>query len=504
MRLAALLIASLLLCDVAGAVTLRVGASSRPIGLGNPYDSISTLGSHSRSNILDGLTRLSPEEKLEPALAVSWEATSDHTWKFKMRPGAVFSNGEPADAAAAKATIDFLTRPESVRYLIARELRAVELVEVIDEETLHITTTYPDAILPKRLSLVMIVPPRAFADMGIDEFAQAPIGSGGYVLEDWGIGTGRGVLLANKSSWRAPVQIDRVEVLAPLRDSIVRLQALRSGQVDITVNISVDELEQAKAEGFVVSTKLGSTIQAIALPNVGNPESPLQDVRVRQALNYAVNKETITGIILGGTTVPTGQGTIPSNFGYNPDIKPYPYDPERAKALLTEAGYGNGFSLVAEVQVGSAPTDEAVYVQVAQDLARVGVNMELRSLIGQEWVRKFFSGEWGDADALSMTWTTGAYSDTIRAIETFSCAKPGAFFCLPELMPFIEESNRTFDTAKRERMLQDLMATLHDLAPSLFLYPFAVIVAHHPSVENVVIGPGGLMFDRMRINEQGE
>ena len=159
---------------------------------------------------------------------------------------------------------------------------------------------------------------------------------------------------------------------------------------------------------------------------------------------------------------------------------------------------------MAEVQVGIAPTDEAVYVQMAQDLAQVGVHMELRSLIGQEWVRKFFSGDWGDADVLSMTWTTGAYSDTIRAIETFSCAKPGTFFCLPELMPFIEESNRTFDTARRERMLQDLMASLHDLAPSIFLYPFAVIVAHRPGVENVVIGPGGLVFDRMRLTGSDE
>ena len=493
-----------LMTNASDAATLRVGASSRPIGLGNPYDSISTLGSHSRANIFDGLTRLNPEGKLEPALAVSWEATSDHTWKFKMRPGTVFSNGEPADAAAAKATIDFLTQPESARYLIVRELRAVELAEVIDEETLFITTKYPDAILPKRLSLVMLVPPGAFADMSLDEFAQAPIGSGGFVLEDWGVRSGRSILLANRSSWRAPEQIDRVEVLAPLRDSIVRLQALRSGQVDITVNISVDEIEQAQAEGFIVSTTLGSTVQAIALPNVGNPDSPLQDVRVRQALNYAVNKELITGVILGGTTMPTGQGAIPSNFGYNPDIKPYPYDPERARALLTEAGYGDGFSLLAEVQVGGAPTDEAVYVQVAQDLARVGVDMELRSLIGQEWVRKFFTGDWGEADVLSMTWTTGAYSDTIRAIETFSCAKPGAFFCLPELMPFIEESNRTFDVAMRERMLQDLMASLHDLAPSIFLYPYAVIVAHRPGIENVALGPGGLMFDRIHVTESGK
>lgn len=498
----ALLALMSLYCHTAAAATLTVGAASRPIGLGNPYDSISTLGSHSRSNILDGLTRQAPDGTLEPALAIEWEATSDLTWEFKMRPGAVFSNGEPADAAAAKATIDFLTREDSARYLIARELRAVERVDVVDSETLVVTTRYPDAIFPKRLSMVMLVPPRAFADMGMDDFAQAPIGTGSYVLEDWGVQSGRSILTANTTSWRAPEHVDRVELLAPLRDAIVRLQALRSGQVDVTVNISVDELDRARADGFEIIVTQGSTIQAIALPNVGNENSPLQDVRVRQALNYAVNKQIITDIILGGTTYPTGQGAIPINFGYNPDIAPYPYDPERAKALLAEAGYPDGFSLVAEVQVGSAPTDDAVYVQIAQDLTRVGVEVELRALIGQEWVRKFFTGDWGEADVLSMTWTTGAYSDTIRAIETFSCAKPGAFFCVQDMMPRIEESNRTFDPLARERMLQDMMADLHDLAPSLFLYPFAVIVAHHPSVENVVIGPGGLMFDRMRLRNQ--
>ena len=428
MRFAAFISLIVLLAEPAAAVTLRVGASARPPGLGNPYNSISTVGSHSRATILDALVRQGPDGTMEPALAAGWTAKSELEWEFKIRPGAVFSNGEPADAAAVKATMDFLTQPDAVRFLMARELRAVARVDVIDPETLLVTTKYPDAIFPKRMSLVMIVPPRAFAEMGLDEFAQAPIGSGSYLLEDWGLQTGRTILTANLISWRAPEQIDRVEVVAPLRDSIVRLQALRSDQIDLTLNISVDEMERMVAEGFELSVELVETVQAIALPNVGNPDSPMQDVRVRQAMNYAVNKDIITEIILGGTTHPTGQGAIPSSVGYNPDIEPYPYDPDRAKALLAEAGYGDGFALRAELLRGGAPTDDAVYVQVAQDLARVGIHMELHNLIGQEWILKFFSGDWGDADVLSMTWTTGAYSDTIRAIETFSCEKPGRSF----------------------------------------------------------------------------
>ena len=481
------------------AATLRVGASSRPPGLGNPYDSISTIGSHTRAAILDGMVRQGPNGAMEPGLALSWKPTSNLTWEFQLRPGAVFSNGEAADAEAAKATIDFLTQPDSIRYLIARELQAVERVEVIDKETLLITTKYADAILDKRLSLVMIVPPHAFADMGLDTFAQSPIGTGSYVLEDWGFSTGRTILKGNPASWRPPEQIDKVEIIAPLRDSIVRLQALRSRQVDITLNISIDEMAQVKSEGFSLEVKLAGTIQSIALPNVGNTDSPLQDVRVRQALNYAVNKELITKIILGGTTFPTGQGAIPSSFGYDPSIRPYPYDPERARALLVEAGYGNGFGLRAEILRGGTPTDDAVYAQIAQDLAKIGVRMRVHGLIGQEWIRKFFSGDWGDADVLSMTWTTGAYSDTIRAIETFSCKKPGAFFCAPELLPIIESSNQTFNINRREQYLRTIMGRLHNLAPSIFLYPHSIIIAHDPSVRNVMVGSGGLMFERMRV-----
>jgi ABC-type transport system substrate-binding protein len=132
------------------------------------------------------------------------------------------------------------------------------------------------------------------------------------------------------------------------------------------------------------------------------------------------------------------------------------------------------------------------------------VDVDLQALIGQEWIRKFFSGEWGDADVFSMTWTTNAYADTIRAIETFSCEKPGAFFCAPELLPLIHASNQNFDTAGREQQLRDIMATLHDMAPSIFLYPHSIVIAHRPSVEKVVVGSGGFMFERMRMSEYGE
>ena len=110
MRFVAILALCTLLAEPGFAVTLRVGASSRPPGLWNPYNSISTLASHSLANILDGLTVQGPDGTIDPALAISWQATSELSWEFKMRPGAVFSNGELADAAAAKATIDFLTQ----------------------------------------------------------------------------------------------------------------------------------------------------------------------------------------------------------------------------------------------------------------------------------------------------------------------------------------------------------------------------------------------------------
>jgi peptide/nickel transport system substrate-binding protein len=282
-----------------------------------------------------------------------------------------------------------------------------------------------------------------------------------------------------------------------LKETISRVQALVSGQVDITQGLSHDDLPDLEAAGFKVTIVPDAQIMALALRNVGNDGSPLQDVRVRQALNYAVDKQRIARDILRNTVEPVGQGSIAGVTGYNPNVKPYPYDPGKAKALLAAAGYPNGLKLIARVQVQAVVGAASVYSQVAADLKAVGVDLELRPVLGQDWVRMYTTGDWGGADVISSTWNAAAFHDTVRAIETYSCDKPGAFFCAPEITPQAAAANAELVPAKREQILEDIAVRFHDLAPTIYLVNIASILAASPKVGPLAFTRSGLLFERM-------
>lgn len=479
----------------AQAETLRVGAPARTSTLGNPYNSLISSVTQTPSTIFDALTRVDIDGEVIPELALSWEATSDTTWVFRLRPGVTFSNGEAFDAQAAAYVIDWLIGPFGQSAMLASEMKAVAGVQLIDDLTIEVTTRVPDAILPKRLSLIMMVAPQVWETLGPQEFALRPVGTGSYILEDWGEDAGRSLLRSHSSSWRAPVHFDRLEVVYPLRDSVVRRQALESGEIDITVQVSFDDLKDLEAQGFTTQILQVPQIRALGLSNLGKNDSPLRDVRVRQALNYAVDKKAIAEIFYYNEVETVGQGAIPGTVGYNPEIRPYPYDPDRARALLEEAGFSEGFELDAEVEIGQA---QVIYEKAAQDLARVGVTMNVRAVVASMWLQKYFSSEWGDTEILSVVWNAGAYRDTIRALEQYSCLKPRPFFCEPSLVPAIEATGAMFDPIKRGRALQDIMAEMHDLAPSIFLISHANTAVARPGITGITMSDRGLGYEKMK------
>ena len=435
---------------------------------------------------------------MEPALALHWEAITPTTWRFVLRPEVRFSNGEPCDAAAVVATIAHLMRPESAAMAVAAETKTLTAVRAIERLTIEFDTRAPDPILPARLSLIQIVPPQAWAKMGPEQFAQTPIGTGAYLLGDWGTKTGRTVLLANPTSWRKPKQIDRV-ALAVLADPVARAQALISGQVEITQNIGHEDIALLRRRGFIVDVLAAPAVMTLAIRNMPPATLALQDVRVRRALNYAVNKSDIADTILHGTTKPSGQGAIPGVFGYDPDIAPFPFDPGKAKALLAEAGFAKGLRLSAAVLLGNVPGDAAIYQKVAQDLAAVGVALDIKVVSGPEWSRLYTTGAWRDLDMVAMGWSSGSYYDSIRALEQFGCLRPGAFFCAPELNDLLTQAKTNMDTALREAQQRTLMRELHDLAPGILLVGGATIVARSPRLAKLISTGSGYRFEEMEL-----
>jgi peptide/nickel transport system substrate-binding protein len=490
---------SLFLSPIAQAETLRVAVSAFAPTLGNPFSGTSQPSAELWLSIYDNLTRLGWSGGPEPSLALSWENTSPNTWVFKLRPNVVYHNGKSFTAQDVVDLLALIKQPDMARFLIPAELRGVAGGRVIDDLTVEIETIEPDAILPNRLATLMIIDPTLWAEMGIDTYTLEPIGTGPYKLTGWGSGNRVAFLEANPRSWRAPVEIDAVEYrLVP--DKTSRIQGLISGQLDLITGLHVDDAETLKIPGIEVNVQANPQVKSIALPNALHEAGhPLNDKRVRQALNHAVDKQSIADLIMFGYAEVASQGLTSVTFGYNPALKPYAYDPVRARALLAEAGYPNGFPLTIEVVTDSTTPDGFMYQKVAQDIDAIGVDVTLRSIPYSDYQRKYTLSDWGDADAFHLIWNNAAFQDPIRPIEYFSCMRINAFFCEPDLMEDIKASSRELDRAKREVLLQNIMARYQDLAPAIWITNAVYTTAYTSRIANMAMRPTGVVFEELRL-----
>lgn len=472
-----------LLCAHAHAAEkeLRMALISAPPSLGNPFGGIGPPASVVWNAVFDPLTVPGESGELEPWLALSWEPVAPTRWRFKLRPGVVFANGEPFDAQSVVTAVKWLIADAGRRSVVGVELYTVKDVVAVDAMTVDILTDTPDAILPKRLTAAAMVPPKYWSQVGVEGFAQAPVGTGPFAVKTWQDRGGRIVLEANRASWRRP-RIDRI-VFFITSDSVARVQSLLSGRIDVVNIISPDLAAQFEGTDFRVVVSPTPQVYAIAFDAMREKSPALRDVRVRQALNYAVNKDAISQIVMRGTMRSASQGATPVTFGYNPALAPYPHDPAKARALLAAAGYGAGLKLSAEVVTNGMAGDAGALPLVQQDLRAVGVDLEIRSAPFADWLRKYTSHTF-DVDMFGLSWNGAPYYDAQRALEYHSCAKVNPFFCEPSVMPLYEAVGKEFDVEKRRRLLQDLAARVRDLAPALFLYEATDISVIAPAVKN--------------------
>jgi len=455
-----------------------------PPAMGNPYAQQIQGAVHPFTGLFDALTFMDTNGATLPSLALSWTNDGANTWTFKLRRDVKFVNGEPFNAASVVAMIEWLQQPASARFFYAAEVKNIATVRAQGDDTVIFVTRVPDVILPKRLSLLQLVPPALWAQMGPEAFSQKPRGTGAYVIETWGRDKGTFALEAQPGAWRPALHVNRIEYRV-LPDQAARVQALKTGQVDIAYNIGFEDFDDLKADGIDVHVNAVATTTSLALPNM-QKNSPLADVRVRQAMNYAVDRAAIAATIMRDTVKPTSHGIEPGVFGYNPAIASYPYDPAKARALLAQAGFAKGLKLKANVLTQGTPDIAAVFQQVAQDLAGVGITLGLNSVQGTDWVQMWSSGDWRGADLISSSWNGATFMDAGRAVESYTCAKTNPFFCAPEVEKIFAESNVEFDVKKREAQLQQALAMLHDLAPALYLFPQTEIIATSPKVKNIL------------------
>lgn len=469
--------------------TLRVALTGFPPSKGNPHtEHIDYL--QVWAALFDPLTMITDDGELIPWLATAWERESPTSWVFTLRDGVTFSNGRPFDSDAVIEAVRYLASDEADGEAVAATLSYLGDAEALDAKTVRIHTTEPRPLFPYEIQLMRIPEPEAWRALGREGFGEAPVGTGPFALETWGVG--RIKLNAVPDSWRAP-SADFLE-FSLVRDTSARLTGLITNEFDVIMSVDPDSIFDIEAVGGIMRRNRIPAATAIMFNTVGDPR--FQDSKLRQALNYAVNKQAIIDVFFNGVTEPATQAAPQAAVGFNRDLKPYPYDPDMARQLLAEAGYPDGLSFDMELSDGSS-LSQRVYQQVAVDLARVGVRMTINTITRIQYLSNFQTGQWGGS-----TFPAGYFTPTLDGLETVagsSCLRPNSWYCDPEIVPEIEAALAEQSFERRTAMVKDLLAYGHETAAGLFLYESATFTAHGPSVIGYGTHGPFILYDGLRV-----
>lgn len=375
-----LLLVVALLTSTAVAQTLTVAHSVFPATL-NPLMTTVAAEESVALAIIEKLVVFEPEAMQPvPWLLESWAFKSDTELLLTLRDGISFSNGEPVDAAAVRFSLETWRRqPVMAHSIVGLEDAAFEIV---DDLNLLIRTSRPVVNLINTLARYgYVVPPAYYSEVGDDGFARAPIGSGPYVLASQDAGS-RVVLERNPGYWRGEPGFQQV-VFRAMSDDFSRAAAIEAGEADIAYLLSDTSLARLRNTPGVTVHSIQGLRKFIAAFNANMPGGePLQDPRVRQALNHAVDVQTIVDIVFDGEATALGGAFATSGeFGYS-KVAAFEYDTEQAKKLLAEAGYPNGFPITLAYTAGRYPKDQEVGEILSSYLSAVGLTVTQRPL---EW-----------------------------------------------------------------------------------------------------------------------
>ncbi|HEY6624899.1 MAG TPA: ABC transporter substrate-binding protein [Acidimicrobiales bacterium] len=354
------------------------------------------------NSLYDGLTRFNLLQSTQvpqviPDLAASWSSNPDATvWTFQLRPGVTFQDGTPFNADAVIFNFDRDYNASFPFYSAAVAAQAQTLTSgiqsytKIDDSTVQITTKTPDSHLPSDLATLYFASPTAVQKEGNTAFNLKPVGTGPFkfISET----TGQQLVLGpNEHYWAGAPKLSKL-ILKPIPDPTARIAALRSGEVNWIEYPTPDDLASLKSSGYQIEE---NTYDHIWPWIFDLTQKPWDNVKVRQAANYAINRQAMATDLLHGTAAPAYQLIPQANSAYSPTNFTYSYDPSKAKALLKEAGYPNGFSATVSYPTSGSgnmipgPMNE----ELQHDLAAVGIRISLQPMEWATMLTQFETGK---------------------------------------------------------------------------------------------------------------
>ena len=460
-------------------VAMVAGAHAQSLVLGTKLE-LNTLDPHffsafptnsSMEYFFDKLVDYDADLHVRPSLAESWKVIDDRTWEFRLRRGVKFHDGSPFTADDVIFTVERIPNVPNSPNSFAQFTRGIESIQKRDDYTLVVKTrdTYPQLL--SDFANIFIVSARAAKGATTADFnsGKAVVGTGPYRLVEWVNGE-RLVVERNDQYWKGRPTWARVTERVIAKDP-TRLAALLAGQVDAIDAVPIPDLERLKREGrFALFHGPAALVHYIALDSTrdvspfvtakdGTPlsKNPLKDVRVRKALSLALNREAIVQRIMEGSALPASQLLSTKFPSASRSLKPDPYDPSKAQALLREAGWRDGFRIVLHATSDRYPNDAAVAQAIAQMWTRIGLKAEVEALPGSVFFTRAskqefsaFTAQYGAEDSMNSLRALVATADPSRGFGTANRTR----YSNPEVDRLLTEALSTLDDAARQAKLE--------------------------------------------------
>lgn len=449
----------------------------------DPHRSTSSYDSTWLFPVYDRLVHVDPDGQPIPGLAEHWEFAADgRHLDLRIRRNVRFHDGSDLDALAVKANLD---RARTLRgSSAAAELSNITDVEVLGEHHLRLHLARSDAALPLILSdrAGMMIGPAAFEDRSLE---RAPIGAGPYRLTEFR-SRHRARYERVEDYWDPSAQGVKQIELHYMADEITRLNSLRSGQVDMATLLA-QQIDEARLAGLQVVSRVGLEFSYIQL---NRARSELHDTRVRQALNLGVRREALAQALTMGRNLASSQFFPPGYLAFDPDTGTdhFPYDPERARALLAEAGLADGFEF--ELIVPAAPAFGPLYEALESQFRAIGVKARPLVMEGTLVGERFYVR--GEGDAALVTW--GGRPDPSQTIELLftagSLPNPGGH-STPEVERLAAAARAETDQVKRQQLLRDVSAEITREGLAIVLWQPAATFAANDKVQGLAVWSSG-------------
>jgi peptide/nickel transport system substrate-binding protein len=417
--------------------------------------------------LYDSLVWFGEGGKIEPQLAESWEVNEDGTeYTFFLRDDVVFHNGEPFNADAVVFNWE---RASTAGFEYSYHWETASNVEAVDEFTVKATLDSPDALF---LSTVAdnwaMIPPGYFEEVGQEGFDAHPMGTGPFKFVEWVKGD-HITMEANMDYWRGAPKIQTV-TFRPIPESATRVAAIQTGEADIVTRLSSEEAQSLLGVENVKVVKYPvERVYYIAFNNLTTGvDQPTMDAKVRQAMNYAVDVDTIIAALFDGFAEPASGFVVAGELGFG-NVEPFGYDPDTALALLDEAGYPNGFAMDMACPVGAYTHFEEVCEAIAGYLGDVGIDVSLELMeSGQYWdleankeLPPLFGDSWSAAGGEAFRRLTGALGGMDASYSAWSD---------PTIDDLLAQIQATPDQDARAALYGELQEYMQEDPPFIYLY----------------------------------